>query len=153
MPSYRALKGIRTPLADVSVTVVLADGGAVVPATVAALALGSLDGNGKLLALGQFNIGDDVELGQVDGLITGQQRVHLSGNDRLDADLLALGEGAGGAGILKSLGHGATELKRSLEHALKLIGLVNRDGRLVPIEQRGVLLVIDAAGAGFAQRS
>ena len=47
-----------------SVAVVLADGGAVVPATVAALALGSLDGNGELLALGQLNIGDDVELGE-----------------------------------------------------------------------------------------
>mgnify|MGYP000718442200 CR=1 FL=1 len=58
------------------VAVVLADGGAVVPATVAALALGSLDGNGKILALGQLNIGDDVELGQVDGLVAGQQRVH-----------------------------------------------------------------------------
>ena len=125
--------------------VVLADGGAVVPATVAALALGSLDGNGKLLALGQLNIRDDVELGQVDGLVAGQQRVHLGGNDRLDADLLALGEGAGRTGILKGLGHGATEFERSLEHALKLIGLIDRDGRLVPIEQRGVLLVIDAA--------
>ncbi len=128
------------------VAVVLADGGAIVPATVAALALGSLNGNGELLALGQLNIGDDVELGQVDGLVAGQQRIHLGGNDRLDANLLALGEGAGGAGILKGLGHGATELERSLEHALKLIGLVDRDGRLVPIEQRGVLLVIDAAG-------
>ena len=91
--------------------VVLADGGAVVPATVAALALSSLDGNGELLALGQLNIGDDVELGQVDGLVAGQQRIHLGGNDRLDADLLALSEGAGGAGILKGLGHGATELE------------------------------------------
>ncbi len=87
---------------------VLADGGAVVPATVAALALGSLDGNGELLALGQLNIGDDVELGGVDGLITGQQRVHLGGNDRLDADLLALSEGASRTGILKGLGHGTT---------------------------------------------
>lgn len=101
MPSYRALKGIRTPLANVSVAVVLADGGAVVPATVAALALGSIDGNRKLLALGKLNIGDDVELGQVDGLVAGQQRIHFGGNDRLDADLLALGEGAGGAGILQ----------------------------------------------------
>ena len=128
------------------VAVVLADGGAIVPATVTALALGSLNSNGKLLALGQLNIGDDVELGQVDGLVAGQQRIHLGGNDRLDADLLALGEGAGRAGILKGLGHGATELERSLEHALELIGLVDRDGRLVPIEQRGVLLMIDAAG-------
>ena len=62
-----------------SVAVVLADGGAVVPATVAALALGSLDGNGELLALGQLNIGDDVELGEVDGLVAGQQRIHLGG--------------------------------------------------------------------------
>lgn len=53
------------------VTVVLADGGAVIPATVAALALGSLDGNGELLALGQLNIGNDVELGQVDRLVAG----------------------------------------------------------------------------------
>ena len=128
------------------VAVVLADGSAIVPATVAALALGSLDGNGKLLALGQLNIGNDVELGQVDGFVAGQQRIHLGGNDRLDANLLALGEGAGRTGILKSLGHGATELERRLKHALKLIGLVNRDRRLVPIEQRGVLLVIDAAG-------
>lgn len=82
MPSYRALKGIRTPLANVSVAVVLADGGAVVPATVAALALGSIDGNRKLLALGKLNIGDDVELGQVDGLVAGQQRIHFGGNDR-----------------------------------------------------------------------
>ena len=111
MPSYRALKGIRAALADMRVAVVLADGGAVVPATVTALALGCLDGNGEFLALGQLNIGNDVELGQVDGLITGQQRVHLGGNDRLDADLLALGEGTGGAGILKGLGHGATELE------------------------------------------
>ena len=74
MPSYRALKGIRAALANVSVAVVLADGGAVVPATVAALALGCIDGNRKLLALGKLNIGDDVELGQVDGLVAGQQR-------------------------------------------------------------------------------
>ena len=91
--------------------VVLADGSAVVPATVAALALSSLDGNGELVTLGQLNSGDDVELGQVDGLVAGQQRVHLGGNDRLDADLLALSEGASGAGILKGLGHGATELE------------------------------------------
>lgn len=52
MSSYRALKGIRAALADMRVAVVLADGGAVVPATVAALALGSLDSNGELLALG-----------------------------------------------------------------------------------------------------
>ena len=93
------------------VTVVLADGGAVVPATVAALALGSLDGNGEFLALGQLNIRDDIELGQVDGLVAGQQRVHLGRNDCVDADLLALGEGAGRTGILKGLGHGATELE------------------------------------------
>ena len=93
------------------VTVVLADGGAVIPATVAALALGSLDGNGELLALGQLNIGNDVELGQVDRLVAGQQRVHLGGNARLDAALLALSEGADGAGILKGLGHGATALE------------------------------------------
>ena len=111
MPSYRALKGIRTTLTDVSMAVVLADGGAVVPATVAALALGSIDGNRKLLALGKLNIGDDVKLGQVDGLVAGQQRIHFGGNDRLDADLLALGEGASGAGILKGLGHDATELE------------------------------------------
>ena len=54
------------------VAVVLADGGAVVPATVAALALGCLDGNGEFLALGQLNIGNNVELGQVDSLVAGQ---------------------------------------------------------------------------------
>ena len=37
-------------------------------------------------------------------------------------DIDDLGEGAGGAGILKGLGHDATELEWSLEHALKLVG-------------------------------
>ena len=61
MPSYRTLKGVSAALADMRVAVVLADGGAIVPATVAALALGSLDSDGELLALGQLNIGDDVK--------------------------------------------------------------------------------------------
>ena len=125
---------------------VVAHVGAIVPATVAALARSGLDLSGDLFALGKLNIGNDIELGEVDGLVTGEQGVLLGRDRGLHTHLLALGEGAGGAGLLKCLGNGGTQLERSLEDALELVGGLKRNRALVPIEQRGVLLVVNATG-------
>ena len=64
--------------------------GTIVPAAVAALAIGRLDRSGQLVTGRQLNGRDDVELGKVDGLVAAKQLIHLGRNGRLDLDLLAL---------------------------------------------------------------
>ena len=111
MPSYRALKGIRAALANVSVAVVLADGGAVVPATVAALALGSLDGNGELLALGQFNSGDDENSARSTALSPVSSAYISAGTTALTRTCWLLVKVPAERASSRGLGHGATELE------------------------------------------